>query len=92
METPTRARAPARAEKMIVFRCVVTEERKPDPMTARKYPVVVIRNKVPACAWEMESSASMAGSRGAMMTLPVKLRKKMEARRRMGPIWERKVE
>jgi hypothetical protein len=34
----------------------------------------------------------MAGSRGAMMTLPVKLRKKMETRRRIGPIWERKVE
>ena len=91
-ETAARASAPAKAEKMIVFLWVIREEMRPDPMTARKYPVVVIRNKVPACAWEMERSASMAGSRGAMMILPVKLRKKTEARRRIGPIRERKLE
>jgi hypothetical protein len=52
--------------------------------------VVVIMIKEPAWTWEMERSASMAGSKGAMMILPMKLRKKMEARRRIGPIWERK--
>jgi hypothetical protein len=92
METPIRARAPAKAEKRIVFLWVMRDETRPDPMTVRKYPVVVIRNSVPAWTWEMERSASMAGSRGAMTILPMKLRKKMEARRRIGPIWERRVE
>jgi hypothetical protein len=59
-------------------------------MIVTKYPAVVIRNKEPAWTWEMERSASMAGSRGAMTILPMKLRKKMEARRRIGLIWERK--
>jgi hypothetical protein len=39
----------------------------------------------------MDRSASIAGRRGAMTILPMKLRKKMEARRRIGPIRERKV-
>ena len=92
METPTRARAPAKAEKRILFLWVMRDETRPDPMTVRKYPVVVIRIKEPAWTWEMDRSASMAGRRGARMILPMKLRKKMEARRRIGPIWERNAE
>jgi len=91
-EIPIRARAPAKAEKRIVFRCVTTEERKPDPMTVTKYPAVVIRIREPAWTWERDRSFSIAGSKGAMMILPMKLRRKMEAKRRIGPIWERKEE
>jgi len=92
METPTRARAAAKAEKRMVFLWVTREERNPDPMTVTKYPAVVTRIKEPDWTWERDRSFSIAGRRGAMMILPVMLRKKMEARRRIGPIWERKLE
>jgi hypothetical protein len=91
-EIPTRARAPAKAEKRMVFLWVKREERNPDPMTVTKYPAVVTRIKEPDWTWERDRSFSIAGSRGAMMILPVMLRKKMEARTRIGPIRERKVE
>jgi hypothetical protein len=92
METPTRARAAAKAEKRMVFLWVTREEKNPDPMTVTKYPAVVTRIKEPDWTWERDRSFSIAGSKGAMMILPVMLRKKMEAKRRIGPIWERKEE
>ena len=91
-ETPTRAIAAVKAEKRMVFLWVIREETRPDPKIVTKYPAVVIRNKEAAWTWEMDRFASIAGSRGAMTILPMKLRKKMEARRRIGPIRERNAE
>jgi hypothetical protein len=61
-------------------------------MTVTKYPAVVTRIKEPDWTWERDRSFSIAGSRGAMTILAVMLRKKMEARTRIGPNWARKVE
>jgi hypothetical protein len=69
----------------MVLRWLMREERKPEAITVRKYPTVTMRKRDPAWPWVRPRSSSTAGMRGARTILPVKLKRKINARKRTGP-------
>ena len=72
-------------EIMIIRLWFNRDDMNPDPMRAQKYPMEIIRNRVPASAWERFSSFSIRGARGADAMRDMKLTKKINVSRRSGP-------
>jgi hypothetical protein len=89
-EIPRRARPIAVAETIIVHLCMNREATNPDPRRDMKYPNDIKRKSEPASECPRLKSFSMVGSRGARIILPRKFRKKIPAKKRMGPMYDPK--
>ena len=74
---------------MIVPLCVMREETNPDPISVTKYPNEINRNSDPASEWLTPMSFSIAGIKGPGMTLEIKFKKKIVAKKRRGHNCER---
>jgi hypothetical protein len=63
----------------------------PDPKSDMKYPMERKRNKEPASPWLNFRLCSIVGSNGAKTIREVKFSKKIDAMRKSGRSWARKV-
>lgn len=81
----------AMAETAMVFLWLIREDMCPDPKSDIKYPRERKRNKEPASLWLNPKLFSIVGSNGAKTIREVKFNKKMEAMRKSGMSWDRKV-
>ena len=84
-ETPKRAIPTVVTEKTIVLLCVSRDDKKPAPSREVKYPTEMMRKNDPASAWLIPKSFSIVGIKGASIILAMKLRKKMQVNKRIGP-------
>jgi len=90
-EINERAIPTAIAETAIVFLWVIREDMCPDPRSDMKYPMERNKKSEPASPWLNPKSLSMVGSNGAAMIRAVKFNKNMDAIKRSGLSWVRKV-
>jgi hypothetical protein len=90
MEILRRAMPTQAQEAMIVRLWERREERKPDPITAAKYPADIRKKRNPAPPWPIPKSLSTVGRKGARIILAVKFKKKISARKRTGPVRRQK--
>ena len=63
----------------------------PDPKSDMKYPIERKKNSEPASPWLNTKFLSIVGNNGAKTIREVKFNKKMDAMRKRGMSWERKV-
>jgi len=90
-ETAVSAVPTAMAETAMVLLWLSREDMCPDPKSDMKYPIERKRNKEPASPWLNFRLCSIVGSNGAKTIREVKFSRKMDAMRKSGMSWERKV-
>ena len=90
-ETAKSAAPTAMAETAMVLLWLIREDMCPDPKSDMKYPMERKRNKEPASPWLNFRLFSIVGSNGAKTIREVKFNKKMDAMRKSGMRWDRKV-
>ena len=79
------------AEITMVLLWLIREDICPEPNRDIKYPIDKNKKSEPASLWLSAKSFSKAGSSGANMIREEKFNKKMDARRKRGVRWFRKV-
>jgi len=82
--TPISAIPPPMAERAMVFLWSSLEDTNPEHNKEIKYPDADIKKKDPAWSRLRFMSSDMVGSRGEIIILMVKFRKKMEVKKNRG--------